>query len=46
MKFYIVAAVAIKHTVRGQLCRRAGETFINCIRNTTLRLATDVMIAS
>lgn len=36
MKFYIVAAVTIKCVVRGQLCRRAGETFINSIRNITL----------
>lgn len=46
MKFYIVAVVTIKCTVKGQLCRRAGETFIDCIRNITLRLVTDGMIAS
>lgn len=46
MKFYVVAAVTIKYTVRGQLCIRAGETFINCVRKTTLRLATHGMIAS
>lgn len=46
MRFYIVAVVTIKFHVRGQLCRRASETFIDCITNLTLRLVTDEIIAS
>lgn len=46
MKFYTVAAVAIRCTVRGYLCRRAGETFIDCIRNISLTLATDGIVTS
>lgn len=46
MKFYIVAVVTMKFNVRGQLCRRASETFIDCITNLILRLVTDGMMAS
>lgn len=46
MKFYTVAAAAIRCTVRGQLCRRVGETFIDCIRNVSLTPATDGIVTS
>lgn len=46
MRFYIVAVVTTKFHVRGQLCRRVSETFIDCITNLTLRLVTDEIIAS